>query len=58
MDTDGEGMLQEWYQPSQYTIRTDAEVSKKIPNLQLVLNQQSLLMSSIHPEHFGWDKCH
>ena len=57
LDIVGEGMLQEWYQPSQHTIWLDARISMKILNLQLVLKQQALLMYGIHLEHLRLTKC-
>ena len=49
----GEEMLQDWYQPSQHTIWSDAEVSSKIYNLQLAPKQQALLKSDIHLNVLG-----
>ena len=37
----GEGILQEWYQPSQHTVWSDAKVSSNIQNLLLVPKQHA-----------------
>ena len=50
-------MPQEYYKPSQHIIWSDAKVSTKIHNLQLVPKKHALLMSGIYLKHFRLTKC-